>query len=126
MPDFEILRRLAANSAITETEAFEARGRSGYEEEAGESPKGQFETTSLSDDDIRALVSEEARLAVIGFEVTSEDTYRRKYERPIAPAGDSGITIGIGYDLGYNEPDGVRRDLGGLIPGPDIETLVKA
>ena len=126
VPDFEVLRRIAATSAISEAEAFEAHNASDYEDDPNLRNSGQFEAVGPSDDEVRALISEDARLAVINFEVTSEAAYQRKYERQIAPAGDSGITIGVGYDLGYNEPDGVRRDLAGLIADADIETLVRA
>jgi hypothetical protein len=30
--------------------------------------------------------------------------------RPIWPAGESGVTIGFGYDIGYNTPADLRRD----------------
>ncbi len=42
--------------------------------------------------------SERAIVAIIGWEVGSPDEYET---RPEWPGGDSGITIGIGYDLGY-------------------------
>lgn len=38
---------------------------------------------------------------IIAFEVTSQATYEKKYRRPEWPGGASGITIGVGYDLGY-------------------------
>jgi len=39
---------------------------------------------------------------IVNFEVTSEAVYDKKYQSPIWPQGQSGLTIGIGYDLGYN------------------------
>jgi hypothetical protein len=38
---------------------------------------------------------------IVAFEVTSQVVYDKKYQSPIWPQGDSGITIGIGYDCGY-------------------------
>lgn len=38
---------------------------------------------------------------IVGFEVTSPEVYEKKYRNPIWPGGASGVTIGIGYDLGY-------------------------
>lgn len=38
---------------------------------------------------------------IISFEVTSQSVYEAKYRRPIWPEGASGVTIGVGYDLGY-------------------------
>lgn len=126
MSDLEVLRRIAARSAITEAEAFDARGGTDFEFDTAESAGREFESTGLSNEQLCALVSPEARRAVINFEVTGEETYLRKYQKPIAPAGASGITIGIGYDLGYNAPDGIRRDLANLIADADIEKLVRA
>ncbi len=132
MLDFEVLRRLASVAAISEQETDKARAARDYPE----AQTGQFEgraatapthtVPKLDDDQVRALLSEEARVKVIEFEVTSENVYRRKYERAEAPGGKSGITIGIGYDLGYNTAEDVRRDLEGLISADDIETLVGA
>jgi hypothetical protein len=118
MADFEILRRLAGAAAVTETEADHAR-------EARDFSEGEpgFLETGRTGHPVRALVSPEARLKVIEFEVTSEQVYRRKYEKPILPGVSSGITIGIGYDLGYNDPASVARDLDGLIPSTDIQVL---
>lgn len=125
--DFEVVQRIAARAAATAEETYEARGLRDYEvDEAWEARRDAFESTGPSDDEIRALISDQALLAVVGFEVTSEKEYHQRYERPIAPAGDSGITVGIGYDLGYNTAEGLRRDFEGLIPSGDIETLVKA
>jgi len=36
--------------------------------------------------------------------------YREKYRRPIWPGGESGATIGIGYDLGYRHPQVILKD----------------
>lgn len=38
---------------------------------------------------------------IISFEVTSRGVYERRYRSVIWPEGQSGITIGVGYDLGY-------------------------
>src|SRR5262249_33701324 len=46
-------------------------------------------------------ISERAIQLIVYFEVTDEATYRRKYERPTWPGLNSGVTIGIGYDVGY-------------------------
>lgn len=46
-------------------------------------------------------VSKKSIDMIIGFEVTSKSVYEKKYRRPVWPGGDSGVTIGIGYDLGY-------------------------
>ena len=38
---------------------------------------------------------------IVANEVTSREVYEKKYQRPEWPGGASGITVGIGYDLGY-------------------------
>jgi GH24 family phage-related lysozyme (muramidase) len=38
---------------------------------------------------------------LVNFEVSSKETYTKNYQKAIWPGGQSGVTIGIGYDLGY-------------------------
>ncbi|HUS97832.1 MAG TPA: hypothetical protein VMX97_13965, partial [Hyphomicrobiaceae bacterium] len=127
MSDFEVLRRLAAQAALSEEEVDQAqqfREHDDPDTEQLEARTPAHPIPELSDDEVSALMSDEARLAVIGFEVTSEKQYKRAYERPILPGVASGITVGIGYDLGYSTPERVRRDFKGLIAADDIEALV--
>jgi len=49
-------------------------------------------------------VSQKSIDMIIGFEVTSPEYYERHYRHPTWPGGSSGVTIGIGYDLGYYTP----------------------
>ena len=51
-------------------------------------------------------------------EVSSPGEYRRKYRRPVWPTSDSGITIGIGYDLQFVDEAKLKADWGGVLP-PD-------
>ncbi len=53
---------------------------------------------------------------IIGEEVGSRADYERKYNRPVWPNGDSGVTIGIGYDLGYHSSAEIARDWTILAP----------
>lgn len=47
-------------------------------------------------------LSEKAESLIIEFEIGGgKADYEQRYRHPIWPEGDSGITIGIGYDLGY-------------------------
>lgn len=126
MSDFEVLRRLAVGAAPTEDEIDAAGALRDFEEaETGllEASKPAHPVPDLTDDEVRVLVSAEACVKVIEFEVTSEAVYRRKYERPILPGVASGITIGIGYDLGHNRKPQVQHDLDGIASVPDIEAL---
>lgn len=55
-------------------------------------------------------VAEEALRMIVLFEVTSERQYEAKYEQPVWPGGESGATIGVGYDLGYSTNTWLRDD----------------
>lgn len=46
-------------------------------------------------------VSQKSLDMIVNFEVSSPAIYEKKYRRPIWPGGQSGVTIGVGYDLGY-------------------------
>lgn len=50
-------------------------------------------------------ISDASRQFILFYEVTSETNYNAKLKAPIWPGGDSGVTIGIGYDLGYASAD---------------------
>lgn len=62
---------------------------------------------------------------IIAPEVSSKDVYIKKYQAPTWPGGESGITIGIGYDLGYKSPIDVQKDLGGIVHPEIIVRLQK-
>lgn len=47
------------------------------------------------------IASKKSLDIIVEFEVSSKAIYERKYKSPILPGEYSGITIGIGYDLGY-------------------------
>lgn len=63
---------------------------------------------------------------IIAFEVTNQSAYNRLYQRPIWPKGASGVTIGIGYDIGYATRAWFREDWIGKIPDPVIQRLAPA
>lgn len=89
-------------------------------------PASSLSVPNLTNEEITKLVSPEARQMVIGYEVTSQNEYERKYAGPLAPAGDSGITIGIGYDVGYVTEDQLANNWGGLLPDATIARLKRA
>ena len=61
---------------------------------------------------------------IVNFEVGSIRYYNRYLTTPLSPLNDaSGLTIGVGYDLGYNTAEDIRRDWQGFIPSEDIEKL---
>ena len=55
-------------------------------------------------------ISDAALQLIVSCEVTDAATYRRLYQRPTRPGGASGVTIGIGYDLGQTTADQARKD----------------
>jgi GH24 family phage-related lysozyme (muramidase) len=71
---------------------------------ANEERKAYDETNPVTLPVLRAAlpaVSDRAVELIVAFEVTSETVYNRLYMHPVWPQGQSGCTIGIGYDLGY-------------------------
>lgn len=127
MFDIELLRRLNSGAAMSEGDVAQGRGGKDYQEPAFfEAAKPRHAVPNLTDGEVAQLISVQARDAVIGFEVSSRKEYERTYNHPEAPAGESGITIGIGYDLGYNSEADVRSHWQGLLGDGEIERLIKA
>jgi hypothetical protein len=71
-------------------------------------------------------ISQKAIDLIIREEVSSEAVYRKKYTRPEWPGVQSGVTIGIGYDVGYSTPARLRADWNGRIPAVTIDALSRA
>ncbi|WP_299425916.1 hypothetical protein [Sphingomonas bacterium] len=55
-------------------------------------------------------LSQTALDMIIAFEVASPAAYEAKYRRPIWPKGQSGVTIGVGYDLRFANRAFIDRD----------------
>lgn len=68
-------------------------------------------------------VSKKGVQALMRFEIGSKAHYTKRLAKPIWPGGGSGVTIGIGYDLGYMSKTRVREDWAGLLPDAHIEKL---
>jgi len=62
--------------------------------------------------------------AIINFEVSSPAYYDKYFQKPVWPKGDSGVTIGIGYDCGYCSKDEFRKAWGGIISETDLNTML--
>ncbi|RTL49777.1 MAG: hypothetical protein EKK40_15685 [Bradyrhizobiaceae bacterium] len=60
---------------------------------------------------------------IVNAEVSSRATYERDYRRPERPGGQSGITVGIGYDCGYSSASVIRQDWENKIPDAMVQTL---
>ena len=47
------------------------------------------------------MISKKAIELIIKHEVGGRAVYEKRYQKPIWAGGDSGVTIGLGYDVGY-------------------------
>lgn len=63
---------------------------------------------------------------IIDFEVGGgEQYYNQRLKAPIWPGAESGVTIGVGYDLGYNSPADIREEWSPHLDEPVINRLVQ-
>lgn len=69
-------------------------------------------------------ISKKALNSIVCFEVTSKSYYEKRYTHCDWPGLQSGVTIGIGYDLGYNTPQQIEADWGNLLPTDSMQKLV--
>jgi|19_taG_2_1085344.scaffolds.fasta_scaffold56921_1 hypothetical protein len=69
-------------------------------------------------------VSEEARDLIVGYEVGGKTYYQKRLATPTWPGGASGVTVGFGYDLGYNTAEQIRRDWGGVLSSSEVDALI--
>jgi GH24 family phage-related lysozyme (muramidase) len=69
-------------------------------------------------------VSRKAVDKIIGWEITSIEYYNKRLIHPSWPTGDSGVTIGIGYDLGYNTRPQIISDWRGRVKEKDLQLLL--
>jgi hypothetical protein len=56
------------------------------------------------------IISRKSAEMILEFEIGSRARYLSLYQHPIWPQGESGITIGIGYDLGYTAQAKFKKD----------------
>jgi hypothetical protein len=68
-------------------------------------------------------VSKKSLDALVGFEISSEANYNRSLKNPIWPGAESGVTIGIGYDLGFNTAATILGDWAGQVSESDLQRL---
>ena len=74
---------------------------------------------------MRISVSQKTVDFIINQEVVSPTYYEKKLQSPTWPGGESGVTIGIGYDLGYTTLQGVTKDWGQLVSPEALNILLK-
>lgn len=61
--------------------------------------------------------------AIVRYEIGSRNYYQTRLRHPHWPGGDSGVTIGIGYDLGYQTADKFEQEWQSHIAANDIDRL---
>lgn len=71
-------------------------------------------------------ISKKATDLIVSYEVGSKKLYEQKYQRPVWPGASSGVTIGIGYDVGYQTKTQLWKDWEGKIPNDMIALLETA
>ena len=60
------------------------------------------------------MISRKAIEMIIQHEVGGRAVYEKRYQKPIWAGGDSGLTIGLGYDIGYVKEAQLFLDWQGL------------
>jgi hypothetical protein len=69
------------------------------------------------------LISQSAFDLIVAEEVSSKDYYIKHYQHPEWPQGASGVTVGIGYDLGYSSRAKIAADFGPYIPADMLAVM---
>jgi len=77
-----------------------------------------------SDTPPHALTISKAGLdELISSEISSKAYYKRNLKHPIWPGGQSGVTIGIGYDIGQQTRELFSKDWSAYIQEPELSRL---
>jgi len=69
-------------------------------------------------------ISDDSRDFIVFYEVTSASNYNKTLTSPTWPGNDSGITVGIGYDLGYASEIDVKNEWGNYVHPFVINRLI--
>ena len=69
------------------------------------------------------IVSKKGLGLIVESEISGEAVYNKSYKNPTWPKGSSGVTIGIGYDLGYESVATIDKDWSGLLSAGDVVKL---
>jgi hypothetical protein len=63
---------------------------------------------------------------LVAFEVSSPAFYEKKLRCPVWPGGESGVTIGIGYDIGVTSARQCEQDWRGQLSDEMVDRLMTA
>jgi siroheme synthase (precorrin-2 oxidase/ferrochelatase) len=115
------------NPNDTPEPTFPRHGRD-YEEASYllEAASSRHAIPALTDNEVSGLVSKKAQETLIELEVGDRSTFEMRFSSPYISSNQGGVTVGIGYDLGFRSVVDVRRDLEGLLPPDYIEALTRA
>ncbi len=78
----------------------------------------------LGQEDYSLLVSYKGLKAIIKFEISSQAYYKKALSKAVWPGGRSGVTIGIGYDLGYVSKTTIEKDWQGVVSENTLKSIV--
>jgi len=117
-PVAEALRRLASDESAIDSARSE---RERFQRVEGDPAGAQGMSWRRAS---QTQIAPSARELIIACEVSSQRAYERRYQAPVWPHGQSGVTIGIGYDLGYSSAAQLSSQWGGRISDAAIETLI--
>jgi hypothetical protein len=81
------------------------------------------ETKDVTADTYVLTVSGKGLKLLVKHEISSVAYYRKFLSHPVWPGGSSGVTIGIGYDLGHNSASRMRKDWAGKLGEIYLEKL---
>ena len=84
------------------------------------------EAIGLKQDSYNLRVSRKGLTAIVKFEVSSKAYYVAKLTKAVWPGGQSGPTIGIGYDLGYVSKPQIEDDWAGLVSSSTLAQILRA
>ena len=86
-----------------------------------------MDSLNIDKQNITTPFSKKAFDLILKYEIGGGRIYYDKYlKNPVWPKGASGITIGIGYDLGYNSLDQFEKDWKDKLPPEDFNVLKQA
>jgi GH24 family phage-related lysozyme (muramidase) len=74
---------------------------------------------------MRIVASKQSLDLIIHEEIGSEAYYTKALQGPVWPKGESGITVGVGYDLGYNTKAQIAIDWGYVV-SPETLALLQS
>lgn len=87
---------------------------------------GNAAPSDVISDGLDLPISQEAIDLIIYYEVGGRSYYEKYLSRPTVPAWQttsSGVTIGFGFDCGYNTKTQIYNALDGILPQSQIELL---